>query len=1222
KAVGHVERIEEGVESTDYDDILGGLHSLRLIDLMKISQPDAVMRPLLQVYSHPNILTLNVGFKYQIAKQVKRFTRALFAINHRSEKPVAFEKDVRKDWLELLGPALSPVDEETQPSAGLRYELECARAGIGALSDGNSFWDDAKEEGAEVLVELVKGLADGGISALAFDIEGVVDSAKELLQEIALEKAKQAFDFATRKFRGGWYNEVLLIDYLGQCMLGNSPEAAACAEALDERLKHHTPNKKGDDVADEKEETTQRTRQKSSGNLFSKGYKWTRNKTKKAATKLRQGGKKLGQKIAQSAKSGKDQLQGRYKWQVLYAALETYARVAWSSTDGKRQQQALETLARYADFDLFAWQNNWRVREKAAQGLILLTRHKNERIVRKATLILAERQRQETDERVRVMLTQPQYVTVLEQAILEASQEKSSPWQSALATQKEELLEAMKQQLREFNEGNAETYQQEMRRLQDKMRQQQTLLVDIHQALTARDQQEIKETFAQNREAVLTDLLQQLDQLQQQARLGDEQAARQAIELDKKLTRLEGGQAKMEEIEAVLTAHKQRTQLQLRQMLQGIGQMHGDVQFISDTVQDMRGELQNQGLLLQDVEKHVRQMNANLNELGGNVENIQHMVADVHRALGSRLPMKFKQALSRLHAVSQQELQEDVVASRGMDLYIPLQGSNRPIKDLSRLDRQQQNTRARQDGKEEEDDDHEDGKEDEKQVVADTDAGASDGSKLYDLHEHVLHFLENRTNRLLLLQGNAGSGKSLYGRYLERVVWDDYHGIKDVYKGKHIPVFISLPKAYNPQQPDKNIIESALAQKGLNAATIAMLKQRAQQDRSFLFILDSYDEIEAKVNLYQKYRLREWGKNSQFIVSSRVGYVQDTEAGRLFDDGGTADFLTRAYIAPFSKQLIDDYIVKFQADTRFNTVRWPADLYRKSMAHFAGLNEMARDPFAVNLILSTLPQLVEQHAASSKRVTRTQLYDAFSQQHFDREMGKAGKQTIFKLQQLRNQAEEYAEDLAFTMFVKDTQVAIAPHRRNVNGWNKFFDEENQHLMRCNPIKGTGGDRCSFSHKSFQEYFAAQKLVNEILYYKKPQDFNSHLAQQGASYAINQKNLNDAPAIINFIIERMKEKGRYSMLQERLFHIIHASKVNADVATASANAMTILNTAGIPFSYKNLQNIRAPQALLHGAMLDSVPRRSGAVEENVPSRSRPERKNESLVDPRALAGRFC
>ncbi|MEM7495919.1 MAG: hypothetical protein AAF471_07310 [Myxococcota bacterium] len=90
KAVGHVERIEEGVESTDYDDILGGLHGLRLIDLMKIPQPDVVMRRLLEVYGHPNMLTLNVGFKYQIAKQVKRFTRALFAINHRLEKPVPF----------------------------------------------------------------------------------------------------------------------------------------------------------------------------------------------------------------------------------------------------------------------------------------------------------------------------------------------------------------------------------------------------------------------------------------------------------------------------------------------------------------------------------------------------------------------------------------------------------------------------------------------------------------------------------------------------------------------------------------------------------------------------------------------------------------------------------------------------------------------------------------------------------------------------------------------------------------------------------------------------------------------------------------------------------------------------------------------------------------------------------------------------------------------------
>ncbi|MEM7589856.1 MAG: NACHT domain-containing protein, partial [Myxococcota bacterium] len=670
----------------------------------------------------------------------------------------------------------------------------------------------------------------------------------------------------------------------------------------------------------------------------------------------------------------------------------------------------------------------------------------------------------------------------------------------------------------------------------------------------------------------MLNLVQRLDELQQQAAQGNAAAAQQAGDLDAKLTRLESGQADITELKTVLTANKQHLQLQLNHMLQIAEQLYTSINSVAEGVNEIRESLAVQDLHLQDVGQHMRQMNDNLHQLAGDVKAIRgDMDRYFKHMLNARNPLPFEEAVQRLRQASEQELKEDVITAQGMSLYIPLQASNRPIQDVSQLDQQQsaQNIMQHVDSDEDENDD---GKDDEKEILSNKKSNTNAaGPALYDLHKHVLQFLDDPQQQVLLLQGNAGSGKSLYGRHLEHAVWQTYHGKeRTLLQTKRVPIFISLPKAYDTQQPDKNIIDSALTQKGLNKATIAMLKQRAQKGDHFVFILDSYDEIEAKINLYKKHRLYDW-HNSKFIVSSRLGYVQDSDVTKLFSNCNniTTNFLAQTYIAPFSRNLIDQYIKVFQ-QSKFNipwsqfNIKWDVEKYKKAMAHFSGLDEMARDPFAVNLILSTLPQLVEQHASSSKQITRTQLYDAFSQQHFDREMGKAGKTQSIDQEELHNQAEEYAEDLAFAMFVEDTQIAIAPHRRNVNAWKKFFDKKNIHLMRCNPIKGTGGDRCSFSHKSFQEYFTAQKMVNEIMRHEKSQDFNSHFVQQGASYAINQKNLNDAPAIIHLVIERMKEKGRYSMLQERLFHIIHTSKVNADVATASANAMTILNTAGIPF----------------------------------------------------------
>ena len=69
--------------------------------------------------------------------------------------------------------------------------------------------------------------------------------------------------------------------------------------------------------------------------------------------------------------------------------------------------------------------------------------------------------------------------------------------------------------------------------------------------------------------------------------------------------------------------------------------------------------------------------------------------------------------------------------------------------------------------------------------------------------------------QVLLLTAGAGSGKSTYGLYLQRFLWQQYQ------TGGYIPVFISLVQI---ARPDKPFIEEVFKQKGLTDSDIRVLK--------------------------------------------------------------------------------------------------------------------------------------------------------------------------------------------------------------------------------------------------------------------------------------------------------------------------------------------------------------------------------------------------------------
>jgi len=285
---------------------------------------------------------------------------------------------------------------------------------------------------------------------------------------------------------------------------------------------------------------------------------------------------------------------------------------------------------------------------------------------------------------------------------------------------------------------------------------------------------------------------------------------------------------------------------------------------------------------------------------------------------------------------------------------------------------------------------------------------------LYNLHDHILKFLhlDNQPpqekekekkkflNELLLLQGNSGSGKSLYGRYLEADLWKKYQENRH---SNSIPVFISLPRTFtknmknikeekennnNDNNNNRDIIYEALLNKNLDASVITMLKNNA----TFVFIFDGFDEIKVQyeeiygsgsssdnLNFYDCFKLKQWkscSKNNdnnnnknKFIVTCRNQVLNDQDITQIFrinDNDNNKIIITattidinQVYLAPFSSQMVRTYIENFvkwnknenENENEKENVEKEEKEEKKKKCYFGILKDM-KNRYLVSLVLT------------------------------------------------------------------------------------------------------------------------------------------------------------------------------------------------------------------------------------------------------------------------------
>jgi len=603
--------------------------------------------------------------------------------------------------------------------------------------------------------------------------------------------------------------------------------------------------------------------------------------------------------------------------------------------------------------------------------------------------------------------------------------------------------------------------------------------------------------------------------------------------------------------------------------------------------------------------------------------------------------------INSLKGQSEQEVKADLAMVQGFDLYVPVKATV--------VDQSEKN-------------------EPEDKDTVDLEKEEKDPFDLkkdpFDLEKRVNHFLQEGEHPLLLLQGKAGSSKSLFGRRLERKLWEEYERKSEQGNNQEalIPLFISLPQIANPKE---KLVEQALARKGVqDSKTIEALKAK-----EFVFILDGLDEVGKKILEPSE----EGGKKSSFLirnqfntaggwqgkilVSSRFGYLTSADTLLLTPslDAKEASQVLRYFIVPFSPERIKDYIQHYaRPGSSYNTAGWTAEKYQEVLDSFQGqgLEALMKEPFLLQLILRVLPELKGKlETTQHSKLTRYQLYEYFMQGWFQKEVERLKRAnqlppfleqdeqkglTIEEKDLKRKERalkimDEYATDLGFELFLKEEQMidldsGESPQiptpvikgrivdrsntkmdyenkevKEGKKGWMRFFESSNkierQQLeigFKGSPLKQVSEGKYMFLHKSFQEYFAARKVLQEILQpFKTQEEFLQFAKDRWGELALNRKDLSSDPSVLSFIEDHFSITqfpttaaslpGESSLdFQSRLWKMIEASQAHKESRDfAGGNAATLFNRARIGFSGKDLKGVNLSGANLSGAIFDGT-----------------------------------
>ena len=484
-------------------------------------------------------------------------------------------------------------------------------------------------------------------------------------------------------------------------------------------------------------------------------------------------------------------------------------------------------------------------------------------------------------------------------------------------------------------------------------------------------------------------------------------------------------------------------------------------------------------------------------------------------------------------------------------------------------------------------------------------------STQFPLMEKVQEFLDE-DQKVFLLLGESGSGKSTFNRELEYELWQSYS------KNGRIPLHINLPTI---DKPEHDMIAKQLRKAEFSEPQIREMKHF----RRFILICDGYDESQQTRNLYTSNRLNQPGEwDAQMVITCRSEYLGNDYRDRFQpgDRNGQSDssLFQEAVISPFSLEMVHAYIQKYVSVYQ---PLWQSEDYKQALELIPNLKDLTRNPFLMSLSLEVLPRMVDpgQHLTTA-RVTRVALYDHFVQQWLERGKKRLGEKDLvpqLKIVFERLSAEgftlnglEYLKRLSVAVYKEQGGHPVIEYSqmRDEGSWKDAFFrfKDKQLLLEASPLTRNGNQH-RFIHRSLLEYGLTlavydpqdkSRMTSEDQVIRRRGSASSILTiesqdtqEKEATPSDHEPDANSPlvtmsfvsnNSLLQFLEERVQQEP---IFKQQLLAYIEHSKKDKKWRKAAANAITILVRAGIQFIKTDFRGIQIPRADLSYGVFDSV-----------------------------------
>jgi WD40 repeat protein len=443
----------------------------------------------------------------------------------------------------------------------------------------------------------------------------------------------------------------------------------------------------------------------------------------------------------------------------------------------------------------------------------------------------------------------------------------------------------------------------------------------------------------------------------------------------------------------------------------------------------------------------------------------------------------------------------------------------------------------------------------------------------------------DRSNNVVLLMGDAGSGKTSFGLNLFNTLISKYK------EGGPIPLWIPLISVTDL----KNIIKCHCRdQLKLDEADINDLEKR-----SLILILDGYEEAGTERNLYRDNNFDDLSVQVVFTCRRETAFRIREQYHVLFQpDTSRGRGLIEYHVLPFNARLVKAFAERY---CQHHETRWNFGNYLDEFRKLPELEELITNPFVLAIVMSELPGIIAElnqfHAEKTNveriKITRNKIFKCYTEKLFVRQKEKLLRGVMppgFELRYPGVTIEvlmaEFSRKLALALFQHKVCSIKRPPLKTIvsqRSWvldvfsssrikqavdkysweSRFFDDDNDpylsHIRSGCPLKLIAENQYAFRHSSLLYFFASEQLFNGVVI---------------DAWALSGENLNaeiiEDTEALRFLVEKVEGNKEF---EKTLFSIVMASSHECSIVIAAINAITILNQAQISFCGRNFEGIR-------------------------------------------------